>query len=139
MSERGCAPGQRADNRLMLTQIACHVSLHPLRTLVASAGASRTARPNAAAPRARRVVRSLARPRWRHRGGLPSGAFELENPQNLTVPQLWSVWTVAHLECELALTAWRYVAQADRAKALRSYRAALAREERAALVLLDRI
>ena len=123
----------------MLTPIACHVSLGRLRSLVASAGPPEAARSDAAVPRARRIVRALARPRWRYAGALPSGAFELEDPHHLTVAQLWSVWTVAHLECELALTAWRYVAHADRAKALRSYRAALVREERAALVLLERV
>jgi hypothetical protein len=122
----------------MLTPIACHVSLPRLRRLVASAGPPETAPTDAAAPSARRVVRSAARPRWRYAGALPSGAFELDNADDLTVAQLWSVWTVAHLECELALTAWRYVALADRAKALRSYRAALVREERAASVLLGR-
>jgi len=119
----------------MLTQIACHVSLHPLRRLMASAGPSRTVRRDPGAPRMRRIARRLPRLRWRRAGVLPPGAFDLEDAHRLTVSQLWSVWTVASLECELALTAWRLGAGRDRARALRAYRAALAREERAALLL----
>jgi hypothetical protein len=137
MPESGCAAVGRADNHLMLTQIACHLSLPPLRRVVASAAPSRTARPHADVPRARRIARLPLR--WRRNGALPSGAFELEGAHRLTVAQLWSVWTVAHLECELSLTAWRYAARTDRASALRAYRGALEREERAALVLLERI
>jgi len=102
----------------------------------ASGGASRTVRPHARAARARRIVRSL---RCRRAGALPSRAFELEGAHRLTVAQLWSVWTVAHLEGELSLSAWRSAAWTDRANALRVCRGALEREERAASVLLERI
>jgi hypothetical protein len=119
----------------MLTQMACHVSLHPLRRLMASAGPSRTVRLDPVAPRIRRIARTLPRLRWRRAGLLPSGAFDLEDAHRLTVAQLWGVWTVASLECELALTAWRLGGPTDRATALRAYRAALAREERAATLL----
>jgi hypothetical protein len=76
--------------------------------------------------------------RWRRNGALPSGAFELEGAHRLTTPQLWGVWTVAHLESELALTAWRSGPAEHGGAAQRAYRAALAREEGAALLLAER-
>jgi hypothetical protein len=69
---------------------------------------------------------------------LAPSAFELEAPDELTIPELWSVWTVAHLESALALTAWRAAPREDRARAHRAYRAALAREAAAARILAER-
>ena len=85
---------------------------------------------------ARRVVRCLAR--LRPRGRMPAGAFELERAHDLTTSQLWSVWTVAHLESGLALRAWRLSSGDHRRRAHRAYRAALEREAGAARLLADR-
>jgi hypothetical protein len=122
----------------MLTPIACQVSLHHMRKLVATAGPPQTLPAAPAARRTRRVGRTLPRLRWRRARGVPSAAFELEAAHRLTTPQLWGVWTVAHLESELALSAWRSGPSEHRAPARRAYRAALAREEGAALLLAER-
>jgi hypothetical protein len=122
----------------MLSPIACQLSLDRMRKLMAPAGAPRLLAPRPAARRARRVGRTRPRLQLRRPRGVPSPAFELEAAHRLTTPQLWGVWTVAHLESELALSAWRSGPSEHRAPARRAYRAALAREERAALLLAER-
>jgi hypothetical protein len=139
MRARGCRAAARPENRLMLTPLACHVSLHPMRELLASAGPPRVMRPGAAARRARRrVARKLPRFAVRRTTPVPAAAFVLEAVHQLTTPQLWGVWTVAHLECKLALSAWRSGPSEHRGRARRAYRSALVREERAALLLAGR-
>jgi hypothetical protein len=87
-----------------------------------------------------RIARPFRRiaPRTRAAGRLPAAAFELEAPDELTTVELWSVWTVAHLESALALTAWRAAPREDRGRAHRAYRVALAREAAAARILAGR-
>lgn len=125
----------------MLTPIAGHLSLHRMRRLLASASPGPIAAPRPVARRARRprwIGRTAPR-LWSRRGkGVPPAAFDLEVTHRLTTPHLWSVWTVAHLESEIAWIAWRSGPREHRARARRAYRAALAREERAALLLAER-
>jgi len=69
---------------------------------------------------------------------VPPAAFELEAAHELATSQLWGVWTVAHLESELTLRAWRLSGTKHRARAHRAYRAALEREAGAARLLAER-
>jgi len=107
-------------------------SPRPART--AAAGLDRRGRLDRAA---RRIVRRLARLRCRA-GRVPAAAFELEAAHELATSQLWGVWTVAHLESELTLRAWRLSGTKHRARAHRAYRAALEREAGAARLLAER-
>jgi hypothetical protein len=103
----------------------------------APAGAPRRAQPHRRSRSAWRVLRRLLclRP---GAGRLPAGAFDLHAAHKLTTSQLWSVWTVAHLESELTLRAWRVAAAEHRVRAHRAYRAALEREAGAAQLLAER-
>ena len=88
--------------------------------------------------RIRRLARRFARrlPTGRARAArVPAGAFELDARHDLTTTQLWSVWTVAHLESGLALRAWRVAPREHRTRAHAAYRAALEREGWAARLL----
>jgi hypothetical protein len=86
---------------------------------------------------ARRIKRRLACLR-RRTAHLPAGAFALEAAHKLPTSQLWGVWTVAHLESELALRAWRLSRGDQRLRAHRAYTAALEREAAAARRLAER-
>jgi hypothetical protein len=141
-ANRRTPPDEReGTSAVMLTPIAGHLSLHRMRKLLASAGPPLTVLPRPAARRGRRARRvgSRAPRHWlRRTTAVPSAAFDLEVTHRLTTPHLWSVWTVAHLESEIAWIAWRSGPREHRARARRAYRAALAREERAALLLAER-
>src|SRR4051794_32401932 len=118
-----------------------------MRTLLASASPGpivaprpgpRPARRARRARLLRRIGRSAPRLWSRRATRVPPAAFDLEVTQRLTTPHLWGVWTVAHLESEIAWIAWCSGPSEHRASARRAYRAALAREERAALLLAER-
>ena len=53
------------------------------------------------------------------------------------VEDLWDAWAFAALEAQLALDHWKAAARDLKASAFRSYRAALDREERAAVRLAE--
>jgi hypothetical protein len=95
------------------------------------------ARPGGIKRLARRIGRHLPA-RRSSTARMPRGGFELEAAHRLTTAQLWGVWTVAHLESGLALRAWRVAPREHRGRAYGSYRAALAREGRAAEALAER-
>jgi hypothetical protein len=126
----------------MLDALASRLALDHLRrtgslATATPAGPARHARPRRGSRLARRVARRLARRRPRA-GRLPATAFDLEAPHKLTTSELWSVWTVAHLESELSWRAWRLAAAEHRMRAHRAYRAALEREAGAARLLAER-
>jgi hypothetical protein len=92
--------------------------------------------------RHRRLIRRVRRAlrRW-GRGPAPispAARYDLERADELSTAELWSVWTLASLECSVELAAWRLAPRRERRRAFSGYRAALAREGRAAELLAQR-
>jgi hypothetical protein len=68
----------------------------------------------------------------------PAARYGLDHADELSTTELWSVWTLASLECSLEFAAWRLAPQRERRRAFSGYRAALAREGKAADLLARR-
>jgi hypothetical protein len=85
--------------------------------------------------RMRRLVRRCTR---RAAPTLATARFDLDRADELTTEELWTVWTLANLECALELRAWGLVPRRQRPRVFASYRAALAREARVAKLLAER-
>ena len=137
------APGCAKLRRMMPDAVVSRLALKQLRRDggFAAGGDASDATGHAPRRRIQRLARRLARRLPRRRAGvarLPATAFELEAAHDLTTAQLWSVWTVAHLESGLALRAWRLAPPGDRTRPYGAYRAALGREARAARILHER-
>jgi hypothetical protein len=98
--------------------------------------------PRALSRRRRRLTRRMRRllRRWTRRSmaTLPTARFDLDRAHELSTEELWTVWTLANLECALELRAWSLVPRWQRPRVFASYRAALAREAHVAKLLAER-
>jgi hypothetical protein len=83
----------------------------------------------------RRGRRALRRLRRRAAPLSPAARYGLEHAGELSTTELWSMWTIASLECSLEFAAWRIAPRRERRRAFSLYRAALAREGRVAELL----
>src|SRR6185436_1340981 len=82
------------------------------------------------------ISRRPCRPRdWK--GAWPMFDSKLAAHVRPRVEYLWDAWAFAALEAQLALDQWKAAARDLKASAFRSYRAALDREERAAVRLAE--
>jgi hypothetical protein len=66
----------------------------------------------------------------------PVEAFDA--PHEVRLIDLWDAWLFAEADASVALRDWSCAADADKSAAYAAYRAALEREEQAAVVLEDK-